>query len=1014
MKTKKKPVILIIAFIFGVTIAYAVSSDSSANNSGFEIEVPVKEQSQKSIDTNNVSLSKQKDLPAKTQKASAASGKLLITQSSDTVTQAQSDSAQNALSPVEKLPEFKEFKKAQYPARELKEGIEGTVLLELIITDSGHVTAVTVLKGVTPVLDSAAKNAVEKFKFTPAIAGGKPVSVMIQYAYRFSVLEEVNQVQEYANLKGILKEKKTGSPIQDGIIVASFPDTNSDTSLTVPWNVFLKKIGSFSGQYLEQGKLVTMSDSLGQFAFKTLPAGKVKLTFLIGGYVVDTVSEEMEKGIQLKMEYRLKKPKNNEYEIIVYGKMERVKNISQISISPAQISKLPSLGEADICRSLQLLPGISGSNESSAGLYVRGGTPDQNLILFDDFNVYHVDHFYGFFSAFNPQAVKDIEMYKGGFDARYGGRISSVMELTGKTGDTSDLKYGGGLSLLSANAFLEVPLWKKGSLLFVGRRSYTDFIKFGIYDKIFSLFQNSNQTTGVPGPGGGNGRFNSMSVQPSFYYYDYNSKITYDITDKDVLSASFYNSKDNLDNSRESSMNMRPPGSSDQSNVSMNTKDYTGWGSLGTSIKWARQWADRFYSHTVLAYANYFSNRDRSMETKIEETMQNANALSEDNNVLDITLKQDNGWRLNQNNKIEFGGQISRIYITYKNTQNDSTSIMNANDTALQAAAYLQDNLTLFSDRLSLTPGLRFSYFEKTHSYYPEPRASVSYKIADPIKIKAAVGKYYQFINRVTREDVLSGSSNFWLLADDKAISVSSADHYIAGISYETPLFLFDVEAYQKNMKGLTEFTMRYGPPRPSGESADNLFYQGTGIAKGVEFLLQKKAGIYNGWVGYTLGEVTHTFPDLNNGNSFPALHDQTHELKIVNMLSLGEWDFSGTWVYATGKPYSAPVGEYDVHLLDGSTYRYIHVGDKNAFRLPDYHKLDLSVKYNFTMSTIAKADGTFCDKYKGDVGISLFNVYNRTNVWYKEFDFVEGEVVETNVNYIGFMPTLFVNISIK
>lgn len=1010
-RNKKLALYCAVVLSFGVVTTHAVAPDSSAN-SGFEIKGPVnskEKQTQKPVDTDNLSSSKQKEAPVTTQSAPVSQGNNLITETSDTAAKTPSDSVQNALPPVEKLPEFKGYQKAQYPVRELKEGIEGEVILELIISDSGRVTSVSVIKGITPALDSAAKNAADKFLFAPAIAGGKPVPVMLQYSYRFSVAEELNQVLEYVNLKGVLKEKRSGVPISDGLIVASFQDSsNSDTSLTVPWGAFLRRIGSFSGQHVEQGKLVTTSDSLGRFAFKALPAGNVKLSFIMAGYLADTGLEKIEKGKLLAVEYHFKKQKHNEYEIVVYGKMEREKAVSQISITPAQISKLPSLGEADICRSLQLLPGISGSNESSAGLYVRGGTPDQNLILFDDFNVYHVDHFYGFFSAFSPQAVKDIMLYKGGFDARYGGRISSVMDITGKTGDTCDLNYGGGLSLLSANAFLEVPLFKKGSLLFVGRRSYTDFIKFGIYDKINNLFQGADQTPSS-GPTGGPGRFNSMAVEPSFYFYDFNGKASYNITDKDVLSASLYNSKDKLDNSRESSMNMRPPGSSDESNVSMTTKDYSGWGSWGASTKWARQWADRFYTHTVLAYSNYFDKRERSSQTKIEETMQNASALNEDNDVKDITLKQDNGWRLNRYNKIEFGGQVSLINIAYKNTQDDSNTIMNRRDSALQAAAYLQDNLNLFDERLSLTPGLRVTYFEKTHSYYPEPRFSVGYQILKPFKLKAATGTYHQFINRVTRENVLSGSNDFWLLADDKIIPVSSANHYIAGFSYETPMLLFDVEAYRKNMEGLSEFTMRYSGPRGSNMSIDSMFYQGTGVAKGLEVLLQKKTGMYTGWIGYTLGQVMHTFPELNNGNPFPALHDQTHEFKIVNMLSLGKWDLSGTWVYATGKPYSAPVGEYDVHLLDGSTYRYIHVGDMNSFRLPAYHRLDLSAKYHFTISTAEKEN-----KYKGDIGISLFNAYNRTNVWYKEFEFVQNQIVETNVNYIGFMPSIFVNIRLK
>jgi ferric enterobactin receptor len=188
------------------------------------------------------------------------------------------------------------------------------------------------------------------------------------------------------------------------------------------------------------------------------------------------------------------------------------------------------------------------------------------------------------------------------------------------------------------------------------------------------------------------------------------------------------------------------------------------------------------------------------------------------------------------------------------------------------------------------------------------------------------------------------------------------------------------------------------------GMQADSMFFTGTGVARGVELLLQKKIGNYTGWIGYTLGRVTETFPSLNNGKSFPALQDQTHELKIVNSFSWRKWNFSAVWVYASGKPYTRPVGVYDVRLLDGTTASFIHVGEKNAYRLPDYNRLDLSTTYNFIMGKHTKTS----------IGVSVFNVYDRSNIWYKKFESVDGSLVETNVVYLGITPSVFVNFSLK
>jgi hypothetical protein len=243
---------------------------------------------------------------------------------------------------------------------------------------------------------------------------------------------------------------------------------------------------------------------------------------------------------------------------------------------------------------------------------------------------------------------------------------------------------------------------------------------------------------------------------------------------------------------------------------------------------------------------------------------------------------------------------------------------------------------------------------------------------------------------------VTEGSRDFWLLSDGDLVDVTSAKHYVLGASMELDDYLFDVEVYRKDLDGLSEFSMRYqrvGDPDPL-----NLFYDGTGVAEGIEFLAQKKYGTYTGWASYTLSRVEHTFPDLNNGEPFPALHDQTHEFKIVNSVNLGRLNFSGTWVAATGRPYTAPESEYSITLLDGTEQSYIHVGEKNGLRLPAYHRADVAAHYRFGIG-----------RWTGDIGLSVFNLYDRTNVWYRQFDLSETPILVNDMNFLGITPAISV-----
>ncbi len=685
--------------------------------------------------------------------------------------------------------------------------------------------------------------------------------------------------------------------------------------------------------------------------------------------------------------------------------------ISAVSISPAQLSALPSLGEKDIFRSLQLLPGVSGTNETSSGLYVRGGTPDQNLILFDGFTVYHVDHFYGFFSAFNANAVKDIQLFKGGFEAKYGGRLSSVVDLTGKTGNSNEVSGNVGVSAISVNGSLEVPFDEgRGNIFLAGRRSYTDVIQSGLYNDIFDLYNDSNNNTtpqNAPGGGrggfrGGGGRFGQIENEPSFYFYDLNTKISYRPTDQDVVSFSLYNGKDNLDNSNEVNSAQLGFDTGNGPNFNNATTDINSWGNWGSSFRWGRQWNDRLYSNTIVSYSKYFTDRDRFSTTEItreDSTFAIRNGTIEDNNVNDFTAKTDLEWLATSKHTVGLGIQYTYNDVSYLQTRNDTLTVLDRQDQGATTSAYLQDSWSP-TDRLTVNAGLRLVNFSKAdRAVYFEPRLSASYNLTNGLKLKAAWGQYNQFVTRVVREDVSQGSRDFWLLANEDLNPPSSATHYIAGLSYETEQFLFDVELYRKNMDGLSEYTLRFANNFRQS-SIDELFFQGTGYAQGVEFLVQKKFGKYTGWLAYTLSEVIHDFPGISD-EPYPALHDQTHEFKTVNSLRLGRWTLAGTWVFATGNPYTAPIGGYELTLLDGASTSYISVGEKNGFRLPNYHRLDVSANYTLKLGKKATADA----------GISVFNLYDRSNIWYKTFEVIENDVVTTDVTTIGFTPNIFFNL---
>jgi hypothetical protein len=743
----------------------------------------------------------------------------------------------------------------------------------------------------------------------------------------------------------------------------------------------------------------TFTNADGYFNLVNVPSDTSTLLISYLGYQTSTISLTPDlptTNLLIEMESVSQTLK----EIVISGEQEQLMRIndkiSTLKLTPQKLSTLPNIGEKDVIRSFQLLPGVSAANESSSNLYVRGGTPDQNLLLYDGFTVYQVDHLYGFYSAFNSNAIKDVQLYKGGYESKFGGRLSSVTEITGKDGNSKRFSIGGEVSLLSFNLYLELPIGKRFTSLIAFRRSYQGLL----YDKIFKQFNTLNEVRETPmggGPGGtppGGGP--SMTSTVSSWFYDLNAKFTYRPSPKDILSLSFYNGTDKIDNG----MKVESSGSGGLS-FNMENSDLTRYGNLGAGFRWSRNWTKRLFSTSLISYSNYYSKRERSNSGTHSGGEGGPGSFDsgvlENNNLIDLSLKSDYSFSLNNQNQFGFGIFLTDYLISYNFGQSADSNILDKNQNGFLAGGYFQDKIKFFNSRLTFTPGLRFTWFSPTGRIYWEPRAALSFNLARNFKLVAETGKYYQFANRVIREDFLNGNRDFWILSNGVEIPVSSAWHYIAGISYENKDFLASAEGFYKAIDGVTEYSMRFAPSREGASYAEN-FFSGTGYATGVEFLLQKKIGNLTGWVSYTLEDVRNKIA-VYGDNYFPAAQDVRNEFKIVGMYDLKKWSFSVTWIFASGRPYTAPDGAYTVSLLNGTEKTYIDFGDKNAARLPAYHRLDLSVLYHFQTRETKKDWGS--------LGLSVFNVYNRRNIWYKEFQIIDGTIIETDKLFLGFTPNL-------
>lgn len=753
-----------------------------------------------------------------------------------------------------------------------------------------------------------------------------------------------------------------------------------------------------------------MTDANGRFTLNKVPADTCTLKVDYIGYLSKEVSlqpSESNDPIYVELEPQ---PQDIAAVFIVGRKADKaLQSYTQehkMKMAPEALKLLPNIGEKDILRGFQLMPGVSASNESSSGMYVRGGTPDQNLILYDGFTIYYVDHLHGFYSAFNSNAIKDVQLYKGGFEAKYGGRLSSVTEITAKDGNKNKFTIGGEVSLLSMNAYAEVPIGQKITTMLAFRRSYQGYL----WDHISGQKSVSSNQTAVDRPAN---PFGENSRQPA-YFYDLNAKVTYTPTKKDIISLSFFNGSDYNDNTPQFGFDGAGPGgmgTPSNMNISMDNSDYQRYGNLGTSLRWNRKINEKLSMNLLGSFSYFYATRDQSRTmtfTRSGETETISSGTVENNDLYDGSLKLDLRYQINDRQALEFGTYSTYYDIEYKYTQNGDEELLDKRNNSVIGGIYVQDKMQFLNNRLVVTPGIRLNYFSGDNKIYVEPRLSASYNIWGGLTVNAATGIFNQFANRIVREDIMSGNTDFWVLSDGDEIPVSKSTHYNLGLNYDLPDYIFSVEGYYKRNLDISEYTLRYsqnrlpmmGPPG-GGESETSVsenFYVGDGYATGVEFLAQKKAGKFSGWVSYALGQVRNRFPDQSDKYYF-ASHDVTHELKLVGIYKFGNFDVSATWIYSTGRPYTAPIGGYQIPSASGVVESFYAVSDKNTYRLPDYHRLDISGSFRFNLfGSVGKPNA---------ISVSLFNAYNRRNVSAKQFQIVDGAILESNINYLSITPNV-------
>jgi len=708
-----------------------------------------------------------------------------------------------------------------------------------------------------------------------------------------------------------------------------------------------------------QGQAKGISSNLYGFYSITLDEGKYILVCSFVGYRYKAVEINLTADTKINFDVLPKAYLAQEVVVSTKKRDANVKNaqMGKFTLPIEQIKSIPAfLGEVDLLKTIQFLPGVRNAGEGSAGIYVRGGGPDQNLILLDDTPVYNTDHLFGFFSIFNSDAIKNVTLIKGGMPAQYGGRLSSVLDISMKEGNNQKLQVDGGIGVIASRLSIQGPIKKnKSSFIVSGRRTYIDALTKP-FIKSTSQFKGSG-----------------------YYFYDLNAKVNYIFSDKDRLYLSGYFGKDVFD----------------FANGKQSLKINIPWGNTTGTLRWNHVFNNKLFGNTTAVYNDYnftFNAAQNDFELKLAS------------GIRDLSLKQDFDLYPYTGHKLKFGA----IYTYHKFTpsvisgKQDST-VFKPNNAQVkyghEAAVYLQDDWEI-NEKIKIHAGLRYSWFQQTGPYkiYQtdengnrldstvfgsgkavktygglEPRFTIRYALNDETSLKASVTRNLQYIHLVSNAGTTL-PTDIWVPSTYK-VKPQISWLYAAGLfkNFKDNMYETSVELYYKQMQNQIEYKEGYAPT--GLDDTENSFVFGKGWSYGAEFFVNKTKGRLTGWAGYTLSWTWRKFEALNFGNKYPAKYDRRNDMSIVAIYELSKkWKLSASFVFGTGNAATLPERFYIVSGILTQEYSRI-----NAYRLPAYHRLDFAA--------ILTPKKNIKRKWKSEWVFSVYNAYNRKNPYFIYFD---------------------------
>lgn len=695
-----------------------------------------------------------------------------------------------------------------------------------------------------------------------------------------------------------------------------------------------------------------ISNSYGFYSI-TVPKGTYNVIFSYIGYKTQEFRLELNENRQLTI-LMVEEAKHIE-EVTVSGE-RKDRNVESIDMSMEKVSvklvkKLPAfMGEVDVLKAITLLPGIQSGGEGSSGLYVRGGGPDENLLILDEAPVYNASHLMGFFSVFNSDAIKDIQVYKGGIPAKYGGKASSVVDIRMKDGNTNEFHGNAGIGNISSRLTLEGPVVKdKWSYIISGRRTYADFI--GRLAGIEALQKNK------------------------LYFYDLNIKTNIRFSNNDHFFISGYTGDDYF---------------------KLGESIYMRWGNITGTLRWNHIFGSKLFFNTSLIYSKY--------DYKLGVPGNSADQFEWNSQIKDFNIKEEFSWFLNSKNKVNFG--INLIYhhfdpgnvTTSKSSFYKNITLTNYN--ALENAIYAS-NEQKAGRKLIIRYGFRLSFFQqigegKVREYlHPdapdseevisvkeygkgewidnpyinlEPRLSARYSLDKVSSIKASYNRMVQNLHLISNTNSPT-PLDIWL-PTSKYIKPLIADQVALGYfrNFKNNTVETSVEVYYKGMQNVIDY--KDGAELFLNEDLETELLHGKGYSYGLEVLAKKQEGKITGWVSYTLAKTMRKIPGINDGEAYPSSYDRTHDVSLVLNYELSKrFTLSATWLYATGNPVTYPIAKY---YVQGNTLYYY--AKRNSNRIPDYHRLDFSATYNPKKNEHRRIKQT--------LNLSFYNVYSRRNAY--------------------------------